>query len=131
MWYVAIGISAVLGAGSLIWFYLRRRTAVSHANATLTSLTDEFADGDYDRQAIRTAYEDVTKLCGHGVFRKDDLERTLGILPEDFEDVFQRRCQSLGIGDVWSAPYAEMMPVRTVEDYVRFLTFVMRERAPK
>lgn len=128
MWYIIIGIVAVfLGFGSLHWRNVRRKVALGRANVTLASFIDEFTGIDCNARAIRAAYGDVTKLCGHGVFRKDELERTLGIDPEDFQDVFDKRCKQLGVADVWKSPYAKLFPLKTVEDYVRFLSEVMKD----
>jgi hypothetical protein len=66
--------------------------------------------------------------------RADDLEKTLGFLPEVMSELVEKRCQNLGLGDVWKSPHASMFPLKTAEDYVRFLSAVteaQQQSAPK
>lgn len=82
----------------------------------------------YSPVAVVAAYEDLFLLAAMPVLRGDDIEKTLGVLPEDFERVFVARCRSLGIVNPLEALGAEWFPVRTAEDYVRLLSFAMNER---
>jgi hypothetical protein len=119
----------IIGYGSVIlWSHLRgRRIAAARKGVTLASFVGEFIGSDYSQHAIEAAYADLIELCGHPVLRVDKLEHTLGLVTEDLEGVLQRRCQRLGVADVWKSPYAKLFPLKTVDDYVRFLSEVMKD----
>jgi hypothetical protein len=56
----------------------------------------------------------------------DDLEKDLGFWPEEFEDLVDARCEAQGIEDVFQSAYASLLPLWTVEDYVRFVDELIR-----
>ncbi len=135
---VAILIALALFAASYCILMLRsalhhRRARIARANVTLQGFFEEFAGTSYESKAIETAYNDIVNLYRSPVHRTDDLEKTLGILPEAFEDMLEERCHKIGmtLSEMLKSPYAHHLPVQTVEDYVRFLSEVMRREHPK
>jgi hypothetical protein len=128
MWY-ALPVVMVIGFISLMmWSNARRhRTVAERSHITLASFINEFLDSGYSQRAIETAYIDLSGLCQHPVLRRDSLEKTLGLLPEDFDCMLETRCKELGVVDVWKSPYAKLFPLKIVEDYVRFLSEVMKD----
>jgi hypothetical protein len=102
----------------------RNRILRDRRGATLEDFVREFEKSGYSRTALEAAYQDLAKLAQMPIRRADDLEKTLGLLPEDFEAMFEKRCANLGIGDVWKSSHASMLPLKTAEDYVRFLSVV-------
>lgn len=89
------------------------------------SFIKEFEGTPYPRPAVEAAYADLSALSGLPIQRKDELEKTLGLLPEDFEAVLEKRCRSLGGNDVRKSPHVSRFPLKTAEDYVEFLSVVM------
>lgn len=89
----------------------------------------EFEDASYEEAILEMAYDDLSKAAQMHVRRKDDLEKTLGFLPEDFEDLIISRCQKLGVADCQKSPAATLFPLKTVEDYVRFLDLVSKKNS--
>lgn len=120
----------VLGYGLLL---LRARSRHTRACAerkgiTVHAFVDEFRGTSYAQEAIEAAYSDLAALSGMPIRRADDLEETLGLLPEDFERMLEHRCRAWGLADVGKSSHASMFPLRTTEDYVRFLSQVINER---
>ena len=127
MWYLLPASTALALALGLVWAVMRRRGLVAaRANSTMETFNTEFERSGYSRRAIETAYADLRGLCGFPVGRRDILEK-LGVLPEDFENMLEKRCLSLNVGDLRTARYARLLPVRSADDYVRLLDEMMRE----
>ena len=107
-----------------------RKLKKSRKSKTLADFTAEFEDLEIaNAKAIELVYEDLEKLVGLPVSIEDDLEQTLGLLPEDFEDSLEKRARSLGVGNVWESPYTQRFPLRTVGDYVLFLDEILKGEA--
>lgn len=117
----------VIGYGAVILVSSVRRSRIKIARAGFSpeSFAEEFEKDACSQGAIKMAYTDLTELSGIPVCRNDDLEKMLGLLPEDFELMFEERCRRLGLIDVWQSPHAALLPLKTAEDYVRFLSAVM------
>jgi hypothetical protein len=107
----------------------RARIKAERADTTVENFVREFDGSSYAHEALKTAYTDLTQLSGLPVRRADDLEKTLGLLPEDFERMFEKRCRQLGLADVWKSSHKALLPLKTAEDYVRFLSVVINEQA--
>ena len=109
--------------------YHQQRLRLSRKSWSFEDFESEYSQSDgMSKLAIQYAYDDLTKLVGYPVGRRDDLESTLGLLPEDFEDILEKRAQSLGIADVYNSYYAQLFPVKTVDDYVHFIDKILEER---
>lgn len=107
---------------------VRRRIVSARRNETVESFIREFEGTRWSKPILEMAYEDLAKLAQMPVRRTDDLEKTLGVLPEDFGDMLASRCRKLGLSDVEKSSHAALFPLKTAEDYVRFLSEVMAER---
>lgn len=122
-------IGGILGAGyGLLVLRAKSREAkmrVERDGVNVESFIREFEGSPYDRSVLETAYSDLAELSRLPVRKGDDLEKTLGFLPEDFERVLEKRCRALGVDDVQKSPHASLFPLKTAEDYVRFLSAVM------
>jgi hypothetical protein len=121
---LALAYGALVVRGSL----MRKRILRGRHGATVDDFVREFDGSGYSRPTLEMAYQDLAKLAQMPVRRADDLEKTLGFLPEDFEAMFEKRCDNLGLVDVWKSPHASMLPLKTAEDYVRFLSAVVSDR---
>ena len=128
-------VIATLGVLAVGYWLLMQRTKARHSKMTaarqgvnVESFIKEFEGTPYGRPALEAAYADLTNLAHVPVRRSDDLEKTLGFLPEDFDDMLEKRCRSLGLVDVGKSPHAALFPLKTVEDYVRFLAAIMKEQ---
>jgi hypothetical protein len=126
MWYVIVAI--VVGFAAMwLWSMRRhRRFRVARAGLTFDSFQLEFEGTPYSRAAMAAAYSDLTELCGFPSTRHDNLRR-LGVLPEDFEDMLEKRLNRLGMmDDIHASKYAGLLPIWTSEDYVRLLDEIMK-----
>ena len=104
-----------------------QRLKKSRKSRTLADFTAEFEDMEIvNPKAIEMVYEDLEKLVGYPVSIEDDLEQTLGLLPEDFEASLERRARSLGVKNIWESSYTQRFPLRTTLDYVLFLDEILR-----
>lgn len=84
---------------------------------TLADFLAEFEESNAaNLKAIEFAYEDLEKLVGYSVKKTDELESTLGLLPEDFESVLEQRSRSLGVENIYRSQYARRFPLLTVGD---------------
>ena len=128
MWWYALPISLFAAYGLLIvWSSSQAaRTRDARKNYTLEAFKRALSDKNYDPKAVEGAYKDLVQSRGHPAFPQDELERTLGFLPEDFEDMLDARAQQLGVLDVLNSSYASLFPINSVEDYVRFLSAVIQ-----
>jgi len=128
----AIVVLAVFGLGyGLLMLRARsrhRKACAERDGITVEGFIKEFRGTSYAHEAIETAYADLSALSRLPIRRSDDLEKTLGFLPEDFERMIENRCRALGLANVWKSSHASMFPLKTAEDYVRFLSLVMSER---
>lgn len=102
---------------------------IARDGVTLDSFVQEFANTPYTRAALEAAYADLSKISLLPIRRADELEKTLGLLPEDFDDMLEKRCRSLGLVDLRQSQHTALFPLKTAEDYVRFLSAVMDEQA--
>ena len=127
MWWYALPISLCAAYGVLmVWSTLRlRRMMNARKNYTIEDFTSALREKNYDLKAVEAAYTDLEESRGFPPFPQDDLEQTLGFLPEDFEDMLEARAQQLGVLDVPNSSYASLFPLISVEDYVRFLSTVI------
>ena len=104
------------------------RLKKSRKSRTLEDFTAEFEDlGIVNSKAIELVYQDLEKLVGFSISIEDDLEKTLGLLPEDFEASLERRARSLGVENIWESPYTKRFPLRTTRDYVLLLDEILRK----
>jgi len=87
-------------------------------------LLAEFETSPYSHRAIEAVYLDIMKLSGDPAARYDSIE-SLGIVADDFEDVFNKRLSGPGINDVYATPYAKSLPIWTVDDSVGLLDEVI------
>lgn len=132
-----IGLAVVVvGYSLLMWRAKYRRTEIlaARGDVSLESFIMEFEGQPFNRSVLETAYNDLWKLCRLPVKRGDELEKTLCLAHEDFDEMVEQRCRSLGVANVWKSSYASMFPLRTAEDYVRFLSAVteaQQQSAPK
>lgn len=122
-----LAILAIFICGyGVFWFFSNRWYRRVIRNPRMTYTKDKFAsdlrDNDYLDKAISDAFEDVARLCRHPAFPSDSLEKDLRCLPEDIEDMVEDRCRKTGFEDALRSPGSTALPIRTVEDYVRFLT---------
>ena len=107
-----------------------RKRKKSRISKTLADFTAEFEDLEIaNAKAIELVYGDLEKLVGYPVSIEDDLEQTLGLLPEDFEDSLEKRARTLGVENIWESPYTQRFPLRTVGDYVLFLDEILKGEA--
>jgi hypothetical protein len=108
---------------------LRHRSMISDARRadTLEKFVMEFGNTSWNRPIIEMAHADLMSVSGIPPRRNDNLERALGLLPEDFERLVQKRCTQLGVSDIWKSPHKSLLPLHTVEDYVRFLSLIAGE----
>lgn len=108
-----------------IWSVLRARSIrAKRIRTDLGSFAKEFDGSRFPFAAIKAAYEDITNCVGHGVHADDHLEKTLGITPEDLEDLLTKRLTSMGISGEAAIQHTEYLPITTARDYARFLTFL-------
>lgn len=126
---IALGVLAV-GYWLLVLKTKSRHVemATDRVGVNLQSFVKEFEGTPYCRSAIEAAYGDLFALCRLPIRRSDEIEKTLCVLREDFDYTFEKRCQGLGLTDVWKSPHASLFPLNTAEDYVRFLSAVMSEQ---
>jgi hypothetical protein len=120
----------VLAYGALIvrGTLTRRRILRDRRGVNVENFVEEFVGSEYSRAVLEMAYQDLGALAQMPVRRTDDLEMTLGLLPEDFEAMIENRCRNLGLNDVWKSPHASLFPLKTTEDYVRFLSVIRAEK---
>lgn len=85
----------------------------------------EFSDAGIESSVLEMVYQDITSETKIPPRRADDLEATLGLIPEDFERVVEQRCRKLGHTDIWRPPYDAHFPLKTPEDYARFLMAII------
>lgn len=102
-----------------------KRIARSRRGDNVDTFAREFEGSGLNRSVLEMAYTDLVTVAKLPVRRNDDLEKALGLLPEEFELVIEERCQNLGVIDVWESPHASKFPLKTVEDYARFLAAVV------
>lgn len=95
---------------------------------TAAAFVDEFDGSPYPLQAIEAAYCDLAALSHLPVRRRDDLEVTLNLLPEDCELMLEQRCRAWGVKDFWSSSCRSLLPLKEAEDYVQLLSCVLAER---
>lgn len=125
----AVSIFALLyGALIVRGRFARRRTLRGRQGATIVDFVQEFDEAAYSKTVLEMAYQDLADLAQMPIRRADDLEKTLGLLQEDFTDKLEKRCKGLGVDDVWKSPHASLFPLKTAEDYVRFLSAVISEQ---
>jgi hypothetical protein len=125
--FVFAGLYALFVRSRLV--HKRRLDASAIAarkDETLDSFIRRLDAKPYGRNAIEAAYADLTAAVGFSVVPHDDLEKDLGLWPEDFEDIVNARCEEQGVEDVFQTAYASLFPLWTVEDYVRFVDELMR-----
>ena len=104
-----------------------RRLKKSRKSKTLADFTAEFEELEIaNSKAIEIVYEDLEKLVGFPVSIEDDLEQTLGLLPEDLEDSLEKRARILGVENIWESPYTKRFPLRTTLDYVLLIDEILR-----
>jgi hypothetical protein len=126
-----IGLAVVaIGYLLLMWRAKSRHTEMltARGGANLDSFVKEFEGTSFSRSVLETAYNDLWRLCRLPIRRSDDLEKTLKLAHEDFDDMLEKRCRALGLADVWKSPQASLFPLKTAEDYVRFLSAVTGEQ---
>jgi len=125
-WQILIGI--ILGVGVILYgiFDIRRVRAENHirrerSNVTLDTFRLEFLDSTYDKRAIELAYLDLKPLARFPLRRADSFE-WLQIDFEDFQDSFESRWDEINLSDPEFSDYKKCLPIKSVEDYVRFLS---------
>ncbi|MEJ0013427.1 MAG: hypothetical protein WDM94_12560 [Bauldia sp.] len=131
--YVVLGAFAQIAAVVALSSFFQRRRATSRSHLSFQSIEAEFSDSGWERDAIEAAYLDISRDRGHPVQRYDLIQKTLGFLPEDFASLARSRLSELGVPDLDTSAYAKASnDVRTVDDYVGFLSHVIRlEREKK
>jgi hypothetical protein len=124
-----IGLLAV-GYGVLMFRSHQQRAQIkrSRVGDCLEKFVKEFDGLHLSRCALDMAHMDLVNLAKMPVRRSDDLEKTLGFVPEDFERMVEKRCRQLGVLDVWKSRYIAHFPLKTVEDYVRLLGAIMADK---
>jgi hypothetical protein len=125
-----IGASAVLliawmSFGAFWGKRFQRRMLKERKHLSLATFIEEFEGTSYCGEAIVATYDDIAGWCRFPVRRKDEFDM-LGIGDEG-EDLLSRRCEDFGIADMFESPYAKHFPLFTVEDYVSFLSDVMKD----
>ena len=126
LWYVLIIGLLAYGLLTFVGINIDRRRKAERSHITLEAFSEGFRDRRYEPNAIKAAYDDILKTLGHPAFPHDELEKTLGFDWQDFEEMLDERCRKLGIGKAEETEYAKLLPLWTVEDYVRFISEVMR-----
>ena len=105
--------------------YLRLKK--SRKFRTLADFTEEFENLEIaNSKAIELVYNDLEKLVGFPVSIEDDLEQTLGLLPEDFEASLEKRARTLGVENIFESPFTKRFPLRTTRDYVFLIDEILR-----
>jgi len=130
--YVVIG--AVVQIASLLTFaqISRRRMIATRNHLSFADFEAEFANSGCEPAAIEAAYADISTYCGYPIRRHDLMQRTLGFHPEDFEDLGRARLKKLGVLDLDRSPYLEASTkMASVDEYVRFLSYVVRSEREK
>ena len=87
---------------------------------TIADFHKEFEGSNFDSLAVEIVYQELTHLTEFPIVRSDHLWNTLRLDREDVEDSLEERLKASGIGEVCSTT-----PIDTVEDYVRFLSYVV------
>ena len=122
IWLGIVGVGAAAYIIGYFWMSAKsRRIRSQRQSGTLESFRQEFLGSGLHEAAIDRAYSDLTDFCTYHVGRQDVLEG-LGFLPEDFEDLVERRCREYGNPDAVLQKLTQFLPIRTVNDYVRFLS---------
>ena len=133
----AIGIliiTIIIGAygllmlrGHLYW----KRMRAGRSDINFEAFKRAFENSEYEPAAVESAWHDLTESRCVAILPKDDLEKTLGFLWEDFDTMLEQRCKKWGIamGKELEQRFAPLLPVRTVEDYVRLLSAMMMKGA--
>ena len=131
-WWYALG-SVVVGYGLLMvrGGVLSARVRAERKGFTLEAFKKELENRNYEPAAIEAAFSDFIRSRGHPVFPSDALERTLGFLPEEFDDMLEDRARLFGVQDVQNSSYASLFPLNSVQDYVHFLSEVVRGERKK
>ena len=128
---IAVSVLIALACGYavlVVWssFY-HRRIRSARSGITIESFAEEFADGGCTREVLEAAFEDFVARVGSPVHRVDSLLETFGLDDEDVEDMLSPRLAAKGMTwqDVSQSPL-RALPLRTVDDYVRFLAELAR-----
>ena len=128
-----MNIWVLLAAVPALGFGLVGATAMMHARKiakqrrglTINDFFREFAGAPYSQEAIKIAYEDLTREIKHPVKRFDLLYPTLSFGAENVEDLILRRGDAEGINDVFNSSFLQECPVKTVDNYVRFVDWIL------
>lgn len=105
-----------------------RRVRADRSGVTIDTFAAEFADCAFPREILQLAFQDFVLRYGSPVHRDDKLFETLALDDDDLEDMLEPRLAARGLNwqDLSSSPLEAILPLVTVEDYVRFLSELTR-----
>ncbi|MCK6446458.1 MAG: hypothetical protein L6Q99_08720 [Planctomycetes bacterium] len=106
----------------------RARLRAERGPRTWEAFETEFAGCTYPPEAVRAAYEFLSRYADFALRRSDDLRSVLCVDDEDLEDDFEERCARFGCSD--HTRYTGVMTEFTVEGYVRLLARLLGDRPP-
>ena len=107
-----------------------RQNAFERKGMDLDSFTNQFDGAGFSHDVLKVVYSDLIELIGHPAFRYDNFEKTLLVDAEDLEYKIVERGREAGINDLMQPIYYEkLFPIKTVDDYVRFVDWILTHPA--